>query len=137
MTYEPKMDTTRIGWLLVKVSIIALVIGLAVYKYREHREENRLSIYTNIDAIIVSINDNTQGFSQDKFHTPMLCNKVLFKKIDAPLYVSLTTCNNYSTTIVLDDRWVYNHRVGDTVHFDAIKKHRFFNIADKYVPKVK
>lgn len=22
-----------------------------------------------------------------------------------------------------------------TVHFDAIKKHRFFNIADKYIPK--
>lgn len=135
MVYENKMNATRIAWLLFKVSIVALVIGLGVYKYHTHREEARLSIYTNIDAIVVSINGNTQGFSHDKFNKPMLCNKVLFKKINEPLYASLTTCNNYSPNILLDDRWVYNHRVGDTVHFDAIKKHRFFKIADKYIPK--
>jgi len=138
MYAESHVNPLKAIWLGIRILVpIMSVVGF-FYLVHEHREENRLSIYENIDAIIVSINANTEGFSQDKFHTPMLCNKVLFKKIDEPLYVSHTTCNNYSgDDILLNDQWIYNHRVGDTVHFDAIKKHRFFKIADKYVPQVK
>lgn len=83
--------------------------------------------YQNISLRIVKMNSDC-SLSDDKFHNPQLCNTVLFETISGKhLYMEVNTCNK-NGHIHIDTPWLYNHRVGDTAHFDYIAKIRFFEI---------
>jgi len=89
----------------------------------------------NVNAEIVSMNGNEQTFNQDKFHTPTTCNIILIKALNANVknqYAELNSCNlrrDYpKNEIYLTTSWMYNHNVGDTIHFKYIDSKRFFTI---------
>jgi hypothetical protein len=95
--------------------------------------------YTDIDLRIVLINSES-SLSNDKFHKPQLCNTVLFETLTEPkLYWEFNTCSNdYDLyKIAIDTKWLYNHKPGDIVHFDYLKKYRFFTIDEEHRPKTK
>lgn len=71
------------------------------------------------------------SLTDDKFHKPQLCTAILFETIkDHRLYMELNTCDN-NWNIHIDRKWLYNHQVGDTVHFDFLLKTRFFEIKQR------
>ena len=83
--------------------------------------------YINIKLRIVAINYET-SLSQDKFHRLQGCNIILFETLDEPkLYMQINTCE-FHQQIHIDTEWLYNHKIGDTVHFDYLLKTRFFII---------
>lgn len=90
-------------------------------------ERNPDKFYNNIDLKIVLINSES-SLSNDKFHNPQLCNTVLFETLNEPkLYMEINTCK-LAYTIKIDTKWLYNHKPGDIVHFDYLRKDRFFTI---------
>jgi hypothetical protein len=80
---------------------------------------------------IVKINSDC-SISEDKFHIPQTCNTVLLETVNEPkLYVELNNCRERWTGSrfeITKTEWWYNHHVGDIVHFDYIRKVRFFEI---------
>lgn len=62
-----------------------------------------------------------------------MCNIILFETTfkDRPkLYREINTCKmNYQ--IHIDAGWLYNHMVGDIVHFDYLRKDTFFEIKER------
>jgi hypothetical protein len=60
-----------------------------------------------------------------------MCNIILLKtikKIDGKiLYKQINTCENL-WEIRIDTKWIYNHKVGDKVHFDYLIKELMFEI---------
>lgn len=108
------------------ILIISLLVILGAC--RKHQNE----LYYNIDMKIVKIN-NDCSLTDDKFHVPQTCNTVLLETIKEPkLYVELNDCREKrfvsSRFEIIKTKWWYNHQVGDTVHFDYIRKIRFFEI---------
>lgn len=83
----------------------------------------------NIDMKIVAINYDC-SLTDDKFRTPQLCNTILFVTLTEPkLYREINTCKDLDRNkIHIDTKWLYNHRVGDIVHFDYLLKSKFFTI---------
>lgn len=99
-----------------------------------HKEEDER--FHNFDMKIVKINSDC-SLSNDKFHNPQTCNTVLLVTLDDPkMYVELNDCNEKHTgngykLEITKIKWWYNHQVGDTVHFDYLRKDRFFTIDNK------
>lgn len=114
--------------LFVMLSVIT-VICIMVVKYCNRNKLNEHKFVYNINMRIVKINSDC-SLTDDKFHNPQLCNTILFETIKGEkLYREINTCNlNLSSDIHIDTKWLYNHRVGDTVHFDYLKKSEFFKI---------
>ncbi len=85
-------------------------------------------IYSDINLRIVNFNSDC-SLSDDKLRNPQLCNAILFETIEGKkLYMEINTCKNMTRDMHIDTKWLYNHRVGDTVHFDYLLKERFFTI---------
>ena len=120
------------------IFVVALfVLFGGTYAYR-HRPNQVDKFYRNIDLRIVTINSES-SLSNDKFHKPQLCNTVLFETVNEPkLYWEFNTCENYDhRKIRINTKWLYNHRTGDVVHFDYLRKDNFFTIDDEHRPKTK
>jgi len=92
--------------------------------------------YIDMDLRIVLINSQSI-LSQNKFHKPQLCNIVLFETLttDPKLYFEYNNCDIDFRSILINTKWLYNHCPGDTVHFNYIKKSRFFTIKPELIPK--
>lgn len=96
----------------------------------------------DVNLRIASINSDC-SLTQDKFHKPQLCNTILFETLSEPhLYRELNTCTvgdpgsskgnpRLWLHTNITPEWLYNHRVGDTVHFDYLLKAEFFTIKDR------
>ena len=109
-----------------------LLFFISFYAYR-HRPDRSDEFYRNIDLKIVAINSES-SLSNDKFHRPQLCNTILFVTLSEPiLYCEINTCGlrSYTVNINIDTKWLYNHRADDIVHFDFLRKDRFFTIDRK------
>ncbi len=82
---------------------------------------------------IVKINSEC-SLTNDKFHNPQLCNIILLETINniggKKLYREINTCIDCccGSDIHIDTKWLYNHKVGDTVHFDYLLRSKFFTI---------
>lgn len=98
---------------------------------RDHSSE----LVKNFHARISKTNYNIQSISQDKFHTPQICNLALFEIIDGEYkdkFFEINSCEIYGGGArILTKEFVYNHEIFDTVHFDYISKTRLFNISKK------
>lgn len=111
------------------MKIYLLLIFLLITSCNIHNNEYNLE--RNITAIIININGNEEIISSGKSKIPTLCNKVLFKDLNTKLYFTFSNCETIYHSIKLNDEWIYNHNINDTVHFDYIKKSRMFNIKNK------
>lgn len=81
---------------------------------------------------IVAINYDC-SLTNDKYRAPQLCNTILFVTLNEPkLYREINTCGGLNNNkIHIDTKWLYNHRVGDIVHFDYLLKSKFFTIEER------
>lgn len=110
-----------------------LILFLSIYIVSCERLSD--SLVFDMNAEIISMNGNQQTFTQDKFHVPTTCNIILIKALNTNVknrYAELNSCNIRATypivEIYLTPRWMYNHNVGDTIHFKYIDSNRFFTI---------
>ncbi len=120
-------------------NLLLMLIVLLAFSCGGEKQLDPKKWYTNIDLRIVLINSES-SLSNDKFHKPQLCNTVLFETLTEPkLYWEFNTCSDdYRLNgIKIDTKWLYNHKPGDIVHLDYIKKYRFFTIDEEHRPKTK
>ena len=116
--------------------LLLLVIVLIACSCGSKNERNVDKFYYDIDLKIILINSESI-LTEDKYHTPQLCNLVLFETLTEPkLYMELNTYN-LSHHIKMDTKWFYNHKPGDVVHFDHLLKNRFFEIDKDHRPYTK
>ena len=117
------------------VTALFLFIGscfiiFIIYESYSHDKNVEANKEKNVDMILVSMNYDC-SLNNNKFHRPQLCNTLLFKTIAYPyLYREINTCRdvNHRSKLHIDTKWLYNHQVGDTVHFDYLRKDLFFTI---------
>ena len=113
--------------------LLLCVVLMTACSYKPDPE----TMYVNVDCEIVS-------FGQPTPETTKLlkdaCLSVMLKLPGEDLYCELSTCDEYqilsnvvqkscgctSNESALDGKWFYAHKVGDKVHFDYIRKERFF-----------
>tara|TARA_R110000868_G_scaffold43734_4_gene146776 strand:- start:156 stop:494 length:339 start_codon:yes stop_codon:yes gene_type:complete len=92
--------------------------------------KNHSFFYYDLDMKIVSINSDDALVRQGKYTKVLTCNNILFQTLDKDtLYVSMNTCKNGIYSI--NDSWVYSHKPGNIVHFEYLRKDRFFKIKNE------
>lgn len=128
-----KTVTNGIKNLIVSAGLLIMMVSI-IYFFSTIWPETPASAstetYENINLRVVSINSDC-SLTDDKFHQPQLCNTVLFETLTGQhLYAEINTCEN-NGRIHIDTPWLYNHRKGDTVHFEYIFKRRFFEIKNR------
>lgn len=111
--------------ILVFIGIILLIL------FGGDKVSPKTHVY-NVDMVIVQMNFESK-LTDDKFHKPQLCNAILFETVKVydgnKLYREINTCNiDVFSDIHIDTKWLYNHQIGDTVHFDYLLKSEFFTI---------
>ena len=108
-------------------NVLMLIVVLIAMSCKNKESDDRF--YTNLDLKIVFINSDS-SLTGDKFHNPQLCNTVLFETLTEPkLYWEFNTCERHGLyKIAIDTKWLYNHRTGDIIHFDYLRKSHFFTI---------
>lgn len=112
-----------------KKFLYGIVVIICIYLLFSCGNKKSDELIYDIKLKIVSINSDGDYITQDKFHTPKTCNIVLFETIgDNKMYCELNTCRLDFTEIRITTEWLYNHRAGDIVHFDYLRKDRFFKI---------
>ena len=102
----------------------------------EHNDRTNQKIFaTNFDMKIVAVNYDGNTSTDDKFHTPQAVSIILLETVKEPkLYVEINTSKIYhefGSNIHIDKVWMYNHKVGDTVHFDYLRKEHFFELKER------
>lgn len=118
-----------IGWCIgiLFISTIIYLIGIGRKEVKRIEESEKMF---NVYAVIVEMNGQDIAYV-GKNHIPTNTNTVLFKVVREgyPNAHFKLTQHDWSLGMdVLTDPWMYNHRVGDTVHFEFISRKRFFNI---------
>lgn len=107
--------------------IVFLLLILVIFGFcgcKDHADE----LYFNRKGVIVEMNGKDETFTQDKFHEPVTCGLVLIQDvIDTTMFMELSGCNSH----MISTEWYYNHEIGDSVHFDYIRKNRYFHIYPK------
>ena len=111
-----------------------IMIALLMSCEKDKAKDDRY--YTNLELRIVLINSES-SIANNKFHTPQLCNTILFETLTEPkLYWEFNTCNRHGLhDIHINTKWLYNHRTGDIIHFDYLRKDHFFTIDKDRRPK--
>jgi len=113
----------------MKSKLFILIVPLfAFFSCERHKDD----FYYNINLRIVSINSG-YGFSDEKTPRSQSCNTILFETLSGPkLFREINTCKpGVLYQIHIDPQWLYNHEIGDTVHFDYLLKNSFFKIKKK------
>jgi hypothetical protein len=123
-----KKRTLSIIQYSMKIKLILLAVSVLFYSCNRHKDQLRY----NINLKIAKINYQTE-LSKDKFEKLQGCNVILFETLSEPkLYREINTCEEgILHHIHIDPKWIYNHRVGDTIHFDYLLKDKFFQITRK------
>lgn len=110
-----------------KIHIFLLMVLLSCNPWADPnkiKDKDKDKFYRNIDLRIAAINQNS-GMVDKK---PQLCNSILFETLTEPkLYREINTCK-LPPHIKINTAWIYNHQVGDTVHFEYLLKSEFFKI---------
>jgi hypothetical protein len=127
---------------------VVLLVFNSCGKSNENTDQDKF--YRDFDLILVSINGETtftegeSSLSNDKHHSPQLCNTILFRTSAAfenkynttHLYREINTCVDKmandncgcgSEGFHIDTKWLYNHQSGDILHFDYMLKEKFFD----------
>lgn len=112
------------------LGVCFVVLALVIFIPSNKKPNKKIDVlYHNIDLRIVSINGDS-SVPEDKITHPKDCNYILFETLgDEKLYMEINTCEIGDCScrkIHIDRKWVYSHCAGDIVHFDYIRKDRFF-----------
>lgn len=105
----------------MRKALFSLFVAITMFGCgKKHHNE----LFYDYDCKVVLMNG--EGIiPMGKFHTLTPVKTVLFQSIaDTTLF-----CEMYSNQDrMVNNEWFYNHRVGDTAHFEYIRKSRFFTI---------
>ena len=118
---------TIIGWFFTGILIIS-IIGFLYYFLFTDRHSNELLFDVDVKIVQIGIADPTH-MGKGRY---AVCTPVLFETVKEPIqYVRFNTCSQ-EWNVRINDAWIYNHRVGDIVHFKYLRKQRFFDIKEEY-----
>lgn len=119
---------------LIPVAFFGLFI-LLTYAITTHNNVTDQTHIKNINLRLVKINSDC-SLTNDKFRQPQLCNTILLETLTEPkLYKEINTCDYQAMrNIHINNQWLYNHRIGDTIHFDYILKRSLFTIKKELQP---
>jgi len=119
------MKTSRFNILL---GIFGIIFIMTLYCGYLDRHSGGDKFYRNLNMKIVQW-DYSCSTSNDKFHKPQLCNAILFETVinGYTLYREFNTCTK-PFRVYITTEWLYNHKIGDTCHFDYLLKDKFFKI---------
>lgn len=114
-----------IGTIVFALTMFACVFA----SYKDYKRLSSIEFVYDIDMRIAQINYESK-LTDDKFQKPQLCNVILFETIEGEkLYREINTCSrDFGSFEKINNEWIYNHQVGDTVHFDYLRADRFFKI---------
>jgi hypothetical protein len=105
-------------WLI----LITITLSLSHCVRKDHSSE----LQKDFDAVIVGMNGSDAYIS---YRSPVRLKSVVFKVLDKDLYLEM---DSETDVKIITKQWFYNHRTGDTVHFDYVRKDRFFQITRKF-----
>jgi hypothetical protein len=105
-----------------KILLVLLVFFSSCHKI------DKENYYINEKFILVGTNE-VDGFSNDKFHKPLVTKIWLIERVSNPTeHAELTSEDEYNGRFkITKDLW-YNRKIGDTLYFEFINKDRFFKI---------
>lgn len=83
--------------------------------------------YINTKCVIIKTNEG-QGFSNDKYHNPVVVKTWLIKSLDDTTKYRELYSNSYPYSMRITNEMWYNHKIGDTLHYDYLSKSEFFTI---------
>ena len=110
---------------------IGTMLYIAIIPNPIKRAANEKELYRNETCIIVGSNEAAQDFSHDKFHRPIVLKVWLIQRVtDTTQFTELTSSWDDNHFYVTKELW-YSKGIGDTLHFDYIRKDRFFTINKK------
>lgn len=112
-----------------------LVLVIALFSFlsgcRSHDDE----LVRNFEMKIAQINYSNEMSGGKQSHL-IGCNEILFETLNEPKrYVTIGTCDWIPYMEMRKPHWIYNHKVGDKVHFDYLRRDRFFDIREDLQPK--
>jgi hypothetical protein len=112
-------------WLLI--TILVLLVGaittFIVLNTSSDKLEEDSKFYYNLHATIVSMN-GSDIMEVGKYSTPTNV-KIALIKGENGMYAELSSKEMWK---IVTDKWWYNHKVGDSIFFEYIRKDRFFTI---------
>ena len=122
------MSLSHFAYSWSRVLVVFLV--LVLYGCRTQKADTYL--YNNFDAEIYDLNGSANAFTPDKSHSATVINIATFRILD-PRYPNAffrLRGDDYAGPgcRILTDSFVYNHKPGDTVHFDFVGEHRVFHV---------
>lgn len=104
--------------------VIGLFLTMCIYHYNKAKKIN--IIYKNIDVVIVSKGANSEEVKNGKFIAVEYVKTMLVRMIkDTTLYAELSSRSSYIP--ITNSLW-YSSKEGDTLHYDKIRKDRFFKL---------
>jgi hypothetical protein len=119
-------------WAIIIWGSVLLLYGYIIYRkeYTDHTNQ----IYQNVSATIID-NDGYLHDFDDKFHKTEPVKFLLIRLInDTTKYTELSSRNWFplhNNKYIQNFNWLkfyYNHKIGDTLYFDYIRKDRFFDV---------
>lgn len=126
--YKDDSDSNQVA--IFYIAVFSFLIFIFIFGIRARNKLVESEKMFDVYAVIVEMNGQDIAYV-GKNHIPTNTNTVLFKVVrdGYPNAHFKLTQHDWSLGMdVLTDPWMYNHRVGDTVHFDFISRKRFFNI---------
>lgn len=89
------------------------------------KRDHTFDLYTDLQCVIVEMSGDNELRVGKHHNIPVTAKVALIYAPRVRLYAEITS-NDMSK--IVTDRWWYNHKPGDTIHFDYILKSRFFPI---------
>ena len=110
--------------------IMLLLIAIICISCNNTHKSNPAKFVENIDMKIILMSYELS--STDKFHNTQTCNMIIFETLTEPKLYRYIIINELPKNLItgknlihIDNMWIYNHKVGDTVHFDYLLKSKF------------
>jgi len=118
---------SEFGWMILMVIGMGIMISIGG---RKCSRDNKESLYYNEKLVIVRTS-NGDGYTQDKFHRPINVKIWLVRRVkDTTDYAELSSAydGSYPNNFRISNELWYSKNVGDILHFEKIRKDRFFKI---------
>ncbi len=114
---------------------VLLIALLFVGLYSCEKGPSKEYTFYNKNGTIVSMDAGSQqervsSGKSTRIKTSACMVALIRDNADTTQYFELSTCD-VDKPVLVERKWFYNHHEGDTVHFDYIRKDRYFTITPK------
>ncbi len=111
----------------MKKLILLLLIFIISCDNKNHEKE----IYRNLNLIVVKVGEN-EDVTKDKFRKPVTIRNILLKDYNNNYCMITNNSRSYNNAYIpISDSLWFNVKIGDTLHFDYLRKDRFFKIKNR------